>query len=162
MSSSCALPFQAYLLRLTLLTQTALYPWEIQCINSNLKKNFLEVTVTWLYITWSYKTETFLWKNLYMCIYNKKYSKLIFSHDSQLMGNRFMAHFHASLESTCKSRISKNWGSIIFHHVQAKSELKNFRWDPGQTGGSIIFQLLMLISEMQVLHCYLSWGFLQY
>ena len=44
---------------------------------------------------------------------------------------------HASLESTCKSRISKiatrcqNGGSIIFHHVQAKSELKNFKWHPG-------------------------------
>ena len=49
-------------------------------------------------------------------IYNRKYSKLTFSNDSQLMGNRFMANLHASLESTCKSRISKiatrcqNWG----------------------------------------------------
>ena len=65
-----------------------------------------------------------------MCIYNRKYGKLTFSHDSHLMGNRFMAHLRASLESTCKSRISKiatrcqNWeGSIIFQNVQAKSEL---------------------------------------
>ena len=42
-----------------------------------------------------------------MCIYNRKYSILTFSHDSQVMGNRFMANFHASLESTCKSRILK-------------------------------------------------------
>ena len=42
-----------------------------------------------------------------MCIYNRKYSKLAFSHDSRVMGNRFMANLHASLESTCKSRISK-------------------------------------------------------
>ena len=42
-----------------------------------------------------------------MCIYNRRYSKLTFSHDSQVMGNRFMANLHASLESTCKSRISK-------------------------------------------------------
>ena len=42
-----------------------------------------------------------------MCIYNRKYNKLTFSHDSQLMGNRFMANLHTSLESTCKSRISK-------------------------------------------------------
>ena len=27
--------------------------------------------------------------------------------------------------------VSQTGGSIIFHHVQAKSELKNFRWDPG-------------------------------
>ena len=51
-----------------------------------------------------------------MCFHNRKYSKWTFSHDSQLMGNRFMANLHASLESTCKSRISKiptrcqNWG----------------------------------------------------
>ena len=42
-----------------------------------------------------------------ICIYNRKYSKLTFSNDSQLMDNRFMANLHASLESTCKSRISK-------------------------------------------------------
>ena len=45
-------------------------------------------------------------------------SKLTFSHGSQLMGKRFMTNLHASLDSTCKSRISKistrcqNWGSI--------------------------------------------------
>ena len=42
-----------------------------------------------------------------ICIYNRKYSKWTFSHDLQLMGNRFMANLHASLESICKSRISK-------------------------------------------------------
>ena len=55
---------------------------------------------------------------------------------------RFMAHLHASLESTCKSRISKisprcqnfeGRRSFIFHHVKAKSELKNFRWHPAQS-----------------------------
>ena len=54
-----------------------------------------------------------------MCIYNRKYSKLTFPHDSQLMGNRFMANLHVSLDTTCKSRISKiatrchNWGGVI-------------------------------------------------
>ena len=54
-------------------------------------------------------------------IYHRKYSKLTFSNDSQLMGKRFMAYWHASLESTCKSRISKistrcqNWGDP-FHN----------------------------------------------
>ena len=42
-----------------------------------------------------------------MHIYNRKYSKWTFSNDSQLMGNSFIANLHASLESTCKSKISK-------------------------------------------------------
>ena len=42
-----------------------------------------------------------------ICIHKRKYSKLTFSNGSQLMGKRFMAHLHASLESTCKSRTSK-------------------------------------------------------
>ena len=46
-------------------------------------------------------------ETLQMCINNTKYSKLTFSHDSQVMGNKFMANSYASLESTCKSRISK-------------------------------------------------------
>ena len=41
-----------------------------------------------------------------ICICNSKYSKLTFSNGSQLMGKRFMANLHASLESTCKSGIS--------------------------------------------------------
>ena len=36
----------------------------------------------------------------------------------------------------------------VFHYVQAKSELKNFRWDPGQMGGGQSSFNLMLISEM--------------
>ena len=39
-------------------------------------------------------------------------------------------------------------GSIIFHYVQAKSELKNFIWDPGQMGGSIIFHHVQAKSEL--------------
>ena len=42
-----------------------------------------------------------------ICIYNRKYSKLTFSNGSELMGQRFMANLYASLDSTCKSRISK-------------------------------------------------------
>ena len=42
-----------------------------------------------------------------ICIYKGKYSKLTFSNGYQLMRKEFMAHLHASLESTCKSRISK-------------------------------------------------------
>ena len=42
-----------------------------------------------------------------ICIQKRNYSKLTFSNGSQLMRKRFMAHLHASLESTCKSRISK-------------------------------------------------------
>ena len=80
-----------------------------------------------------------------MWIYNRQYSKWTFSNDSHLIGNKFMANLHASLESTCKSRISKiatrcqNWGSIIFHYVKAKYELKNFMWDPDPMGGQSSF-----------------------
>ena len=42
-----------------------------------------------------------------MCIFNRKNNKLILSNGSQLMGKRFVANWHASLTSTCKSRISK-------------------------------------------------------
>ena len=41
------------------------------------------------------------------CILNRKYSTLTCSNGPQLMGERFMANLHASLDSTCKSRISK-------------------------------------------------------
>ena len=64
-----------------------------------------------------------------MCIHNRKYSKWTFSHDSQLMGNKFMANLHASLESTCKSRISKtatwcqNWG--VNHLSTFDADLRN-------------------------------------
>ena len=42
-----------------------------------------------------------------ICIFNRKNSKLTFSNGSQLMGKRFMANLHASLDRTCKSSISK-------------------------------------------------------
>ena len=61
----------------------------------------------------------------------------------KLMGKRFMENLHASLDSTCKSSISKMSARC---HIQ---------------GGSIP-QLLILNSEMKDLHWYLLWGFLQY
>ena len=39
-----------------------------------------------------------------ICIFNRKQSKLTFSNDPQVMGKRFMANLHASLDSTWKSR----------------------------------------------------------
>ena len=42
-----------------------------------------------------------------ICIFKRKYSKWTFSNGPQLMRKRFMANLHASLDSTCKSRISK-------------------------------------------------------
>ena len=41
-----------------------------------------------------------------ICICNRKNRKFTFSNGPQLMGIRFMANLHASLDSTCKSRIS--------------------------------------------------------
>ena len=79
-----------------------------------------------------------------ICIYKGKYSKLTFSNGYQLMRKEFMAHLHASLEIICKSGISKI--STRFHNQ----------------GGKIIFKLLILNSEMKVLHSYLLWGFLLY
>ena len=79
----------------------------------------------------------------YLCISNRKYSKLTFWNDPLLMGKRFMANMHAALDSTCKSR--------IFRNVHEMSYL----------GGSIP-QLLILNTEMKDLHWYLLWGFLQY
>ena len=64
-----------------------------------------------------------------ICIYNRKYCKLTFSNGSQLMGKRFMANLHASLESACKSNISKivtrcqHWG--VDHLSTFDSELRN-------------------------------------
>ena len=58
-----------------------------------------------------------------VCIYNRKYSKLTFSNGSQLIGKMFMANLHASLESTCKNRISKISTNVRtggpFHNPQA-------------------------------------------
>ena len=79
---------------------------------------------------------------LQICIYKRKYSKLTFLNGSQVMGKGLwhisMHHWtvHAKVEfprfppdvRTRKGR------SIIFHHVQDKSEMKNFRWQPGQSG----------------------------
>ena len=54
----------------------------------------------------------------------RKYSKLTFSNGYQLMRKRFMAHLHASLESTCKSRISKI--STRFHNQGEVDQSFNF------------------------------------
>ena len=42
-----------------------------------------------------------------ICICNRENIKLTFSNVPQLMGKGFMANLYASLDSTCKSRISK-------------------------------------------------------
>ena len=68
-----------------------------------------------------------------ICIFNTKNSKLTFSNGSQLMGKRFMANLHASLDSICKSRISnistrcQNWEahSTTFD-PELRNEFKNF------------------------------------
>ena len=78
-----------------------------------------------------------------ICISNRKNTNLSFSNDSQLMGKRFMANLHASLESTCiKKRISK-----------ISTRCQNLGSTP---------QLVILNSEMKVVHWHLLWGFLQY
>ena len=68
-----------------------------------------------------------------ICIFNTKNSKLTFSNGSQLMGKRFMANLHASLDSICKSRISnistrcQNWEShSTAFDPELRNEFKNF------------------------------------
>ena len=64
-----------------------------------------------------------------ICIYNRKYSKLTFSNGSHLMGKRFMANLHASLEKcTCKSRIYKistRFRTRGIHSTTFDAELRN-------------------------------------
>ena len=79
---------------------------------------------------------------LQICIFNRKYMKFTFSNGPQLMGKRFMANLHPSLDTTWENRIS-----MISTNVSP--------------GGSIP-QLLILNTEMKDLHWYLLWGFLQY
>ena len=76
-----------------------------------------------------------------ICIFNRKNSKLTFLNGAQLMGKGFIANLHASLDSTCKSRISKIstrcqiWGSIpTTFDPELRNEFKIF-----PTGGSIPF-----------------------
>ena len=101
-----------------------------------------------------------------ICICNTKNRKLTFWNGPQLLGKRFMANFHASLNSTCKSRILKIstryqiWGGAgPFHYFWSWTQkwIQNFF----QSWGSIP-QLFILNSEMKDLHWYLLWGFLQY
>ena len=91
------------------------------------------------------------------CI-SRTYSKLTFSKYSQLMGNKFVVNLHASLKSTCKIRISKI--SPRCQNLEGRSQSSfimsrlNLKWKIlgdillSQIGGSIIFQLLILNSEM--------------
>ena len=70
-----------------------------------------------------------------MCIYNRQYSKWTFLHDCQLMGNRFIANWHTSLEKTCKGRISKitnrsqNWESQSYFNFWCWSQKCKFGID---------------------------------
>ena len=87
-----------------------------------------------------------------ICIFNTKNSKLTFSNGSQLMGKRFIANLHASLDSICKGRIFKistrcqNWGvhSTIFY-PELRNEFKIFPILEGS-----IPQLLILNWEMDL------------
>ena len=79
-----------------------------------------------------------------ICICNRKNRKLTFSNGPQLMGKQLVANLHASLDGTCKSRISK---------MSTRCQI----WGEGS-----IPQLLILNWEMTDLHWYLLWGFLQY
>ena len=65
-----------------------------------------------------------------ICIFNRKNHKLTFSNGCQLMGKRFLANLHGSLDSTCKSKISQIstrcqiWGP--FHNFDPKQKNERF------------------------------------
>ena len=78
-----------------------------------------------------------------ICIFNRKNSKLTFSNGHQLKRKKVYGNLHASLDSTCKSRISKistrcqiPGGMGSFHNFWSWTEkwiFKNFHqmWDHG-------------------------------
>ena len=72
---------------------------------------------------------------------------------SQIGGSIIFHHVQANSELKTFFRSDpgqSDMGLIIFHHVHAKSELKNFRQDPGQSdGGSIIFHHVQAKSELK-------------
>ena len=82
-----------------------------------------------------------------ICFFNRKYSKLMCSNGPQLMGKRFKANLHASLDGTCKSRISKNFHQMLdpggsipqLFDPDPRTELKNFN----NHGGSISKLLIL-------------------
>ena len=80
---------------------------------------------------------------------------LTFSNGYQLMGKRFMAHLHSKLTSLLM-------GKRFRHLHTCKSGISKISTRFQNQGGLIIFQLLILNSEMEVLHWYLLWSFLQY
>ena len=89
-----------------------------------------------------------------ICICNRKNRKFTFSNGPQLMGKGSMANLHASLDSTCKSRISQIStryqirGSIPQLFIQ-NSEM-NLKICPNLMGS--ISELLILSSEMNFFH----------
>ena len=56
-------------------------------------------------------------------IFKRKKSKLTFTNGPQLLGKKFMANLHASLNSTCKSRISQISTRNILHKFSNPGEV---------------------------------------
>ena len=83
-------------------------------------------------------------------------SKLTFLNDPQVMGKRFMANLHASLDSTWKSRISKistrcqNWGRGYIPELLILTSEMHSKIFP--MPGGYIPQLFIFNSEMKDLH----------
>ena len=77
------------------------------------------------------------------------------------MGKRFMANLHASLDSTCKKRLSKIstrcqnlWGISQLLILNSEMNLNFFF----QSGGGVLPQLLILNSEMNLKFFFQSGG----
>ena len=87
-----------------------------------------EIKVWHWYLLWGFLQYWVHYRHFKFAFSIQKKVKLTFSNGSQLMGKRFMANLHASLDSICKSRISKistrcqNWE---VHSTTFDTELRN-------------------------------------
>ena len=93
-------------------TCTFVKNWKIGVLTIYWKYYTLDEHIYWKYYTldtlfMGFPTILSALQPFQIYIFNRKYRKLTFSNGPQLMGKRFMANLHASLDSTCKSRISK-------------------------------------------------------
>ena len=102
----------------------------------------------------------------------RKYSKLTFSNGSQLIGKKAYGTFTCIIQQYIPRKHFQDFHQMSEPGREGQSSFKlsrlNLNWKilgdilVSQTGGSIIFQLLILNTEMWVLHSYILWSFLQY
>ena len=96
-----------------------------------------------------------------ICICKRKYSKWTFSNGPHMMGKRFMANLHASLDSTWKSRfsqISTRMGGVYSTTFGTKLsfEPKNFPILGGYIQQHVILQSVMHLKKFQTVRTWFT------